>query len=129
MKDTQDQKEGKFSYTLQEDSEHYHGAYDTRELAAQAAFAEDPTATKAWVGQLRRPAPPESFINGADTIEAIATQDDYCGEFADDWPSCTQEQEDDLTQAMQDAVKAWVERHKLEPWHLIVDDIEEVQRA
>lgn len=52
---------------------------------------------------------------------------DEAGEYADEWPNCTKEQEADLTQRLKDVVNQWADDHGLQPQFYHVENVKELR--
>lgn len=101
-----------FSYSFNE--EDFHGDFNTREEAAKEAFAEDPEINVCWTGENVTPIP-ENFINAQVLIENIQCQDEFSGEWAENWPDETKEQLEELEKEIQKVFAAWLDKHSLRP--------------
>lgn len=112
-----------FSYSFDEES--YSGEYDTREEAAQEAFTERPEAESCYVGESKTPIP-ENYFTADDIIEVIQNQDDFLGEWAEDWPEANKEQRAELTEQLRSVFSAWLDKHNLRPSFFNVVDSEKV---
>jgi len=107
---------GKWGWTQDEQS--YHGAFDTPEAAA-ADIGEE--GESVMVGQYRDPIAPELCVKGDDLFELTVAHEDYSGEWAEDAFSCTQEQEDEFTDAVRQVYGEWLDKHNLRPGFGIVE--------
>ncbi len=52
---------------------------------------------------------------------------DEAGEYADEWPNCTKEQDQDLVQRIKDVVNQWADDHGLQPTFYRVENVKEIQ--
>lgn len=52
---------------------------------------------------------------------------DEAGEYSDDWPNCTKEQEADLDKRIADVVNQWANDHGLQPNFYRVQNVKEIQ--
>jgi hypothetical protein len=94
--------------------ESYSGGFTSwREAALEAFHGTDDSSV--WVGRCEPPIDPESFIDADFLIEHIQVQDEYNHEWAEGWPGATQEQEDELTDAVRAVLAEWLDRHGLRP--------------
>lgn len=123
--------EGKFSASDREDCG-FLGESDSREEAVLAWFSseqEDLPRDKwlklgCWVGEIRKPICPSSFIHASNIIEHIQCQDEYSVDWAESWPGSSGEQEEELENELRQVFLAWMERHKLHPKFFMVDAVE-----
>lgn len=118
-----------FSYST--DEEHYLGSFDTPEAAAHEGFEEeyqwgDGEIRTIFVGENVPPIPPEGYIDADLLIEHVQCQEDYSGEWADDWPGSTKAQTEELTTEVRKVFAAWVEKHDLRPRHFSVVNVRSV---
>lgn len=111
----------KYSYSFTEDN--YTGEFDSREDAIKEAKQERPNARYVWTGR-NVPVDPLRYVTADMLIEHIINYDDFCIEQAEDWPARTQEQEDELTAALQGVFRDWMIRHKLTPTFWLVEDVQ-----
>lgn len=126
-----------WSYSL--DEERFEKAVNSnwRDVALEAIaeyHGQDPDSSEeepidpeftVYVGRSRQPDPTE--IGLAEwVLDHIVEQDDYCAEFADDWPDPTKEQLADLDKRLSDALRGWLDDHEMWPDFFLVDNIFEV---
>ena len=108
---------GKWGYT--HNGEFFNGSFDTPEDAAQeGALEEGETVT---VGRFRAPEV-LAFVDAESVIERILCQDEYSGDWAENAIPYTNEQGDELTAMLQDAVRKWLDKHDLWPKFGIVEE-------
>lgn len=112
---------GKWGYT--HDEQTYHGCYDTPEEAAEegALGDDDSEYETVTVGQYRSPEV-LGYVDAELVLEHIRCQDDYCLDCADDALECTKEQKSELTTALQETVRLWLDKHNLWPKFGLVDE-------
>jgi len=116
---------GKWVYANNENEEMWQGLEDTPEAAAVEAFGEWPECEYVFVSPLRDPFPPEEQICADRFIDFFLLDsgaDDYSGEWAEDWLTPSEEQEDDLELSLQKCVGEWLDRHKLRPRFGLIAD-------
>lgn len=97
------------------DGEFYRGDFADWREAALDALHDAAEGASVWVGQCEPPVDPEHYIDADFLIEHIACQDDFNGEWAEDWPGATQAQMDELTDSVRAVIAEWLDRHKLRP--------------
>ena len=116
---------GKWGYT--HDEEMYHGCYDTPEEAAEEGALGDGDCDyeTVTVGQYRAPEV-LAYVDADHVLEHITCQDDYCHDFADGALDCTKEKKAELTEALQETVRLWLDRHDLWPRFGLVDEIRKI---
>jgi len=115
---------GKWGYSTNEET--YSGFFDSREeaiAAVQSVYDGDDRLV--WVGQFREPIC-EQAIHGRDLIEQVVCQDEYCGDWADDAISATNEEIDELTQAIRKVFGEWMDKYGLRPSFGVVDIAEKI---
>lgn len=107
--------------------ETYIGAYDSREEAIQDGRidAADPSGSF-YVGQYRDPTV-EGCVDADLLLEHILCQDDFCGDWAEGSLSASDNQLDELTDAIQKVLGEWIDRHGLRPNFGIVESSEKVE--
>ena len=100
------------------DGERFTGGYSDWREAAEDAIGEGEFQS-VYVGKCEPPRPPEHYLIGChvveDIIEHIQQQDDYCHEFAEDWPNASQEQIVELGVAIRDMFRVWLDKFDLRP--------------
>lgn len=63
-----------------------------------------------------------------DIIDTLACNaGDNAGEYADDWPEVTKDQEDELHALVRDVVDKWADDHGLQPNFYHVENVKEIQ--
>lgn len=104
----------------------YTGSYATREeaVAAAAQFLTDAECDARRPFHVAQARPPKVDFSGRDFVEMLAfdCEGDFGGESAEDWPafSASEEQQADLTRAIEAAFVAWLERHGMVPdWRVV----------
>lgn len=105
--------EPRYSWSVNE--EHYHGDFATVEDAIEEAAAEEPDAEAVFVGEKDSPIQPEDWWNADDWLEHVSCQDEYSGEFAEDWDNSTKEQQSELEAEVRKVMATWLDRHNLRP--------------
>ena len=113
--------EGKWGYT--HNGENYYGTFDTPEDAAAEADAEEGATVE--VGRFRAPEV-LAFVDAESVIERILCQDEYSGDWADNAIPYTNEQCDELTTMLQDAVRNWLDKHDLWPKFGLVEETRKI---
>lgn len=115
------------TYAWSDDQEHYEGEASSPLGAAEDGFAESSDADSTiWVGRIVRP-PAESLIHAHTVLDAIAMDDAYGLECAEDWPRATKEQRRELTESLRRVVGEWLDRHELRGFFLVEDVVEYVR--
>lgn len=123
--------EGKFSSSRREDGG-YSGEFDSREEAVFEEFSTEQEELRrdqwlklgCWVGKIVSPSCPSLYIDANYILEHIACQDEYCVDWAENWPDSSKEQEAELTAEFQRVFLAWMEKHDLKPKFFNVDEID-----
>lgn len=118
-----------FSYST--DEERFHGSFGTPEAAAIEGFSEeyqwgDGELRSIFVGENVPPCDPEEYIYACQLIEHVQCQEDYSGEWAEDWPGSTKEQENELTAELRKVFAAWIKKHALQPSHFTVMNVRSI---
>lgn len=67
------------------------------------------------------------FVPAALTSDMNNCACDECGEYAEDWPACTKDQEQDLEQRIADAINAWADDHGLQPTFGTVENVRDIE--
>lgn len=101
-------------YGFSLDEERYHGFHDSREEAVIAAFEYDPDAKECFTGEIEVPIP-ENCLSADTLIEDIQCQDEFSGEWAQDWPNNTEDQLKELEENLQKVFGEWLDKHDLRP--------------
>jgi len=114
----------KYAYSW--DDESYTGTFPSKEEAIAEAFGEWPERVNVFVGEVVYPSAPEIFIDADTIIDAIINQEEYSGEYTQDWPIVSKEQKQELTDSLQRIVSEWIAKHNLQPNWYTVPDSEEV---
>lgn len=113
-----------FAYSR--DGERYEGTFATPEEAAREYFddygEED---GRCWVGRCAPPPAPEGYFDIEDLIDTVSSQDAYCGEWAEDWIDYSREQRQEINDAVQQMIGAWLDRHGLRPSFFNIEDAQE----
>jgi hypothetical protein len=99
----------------------FTGDYATRDEAVEAAQEYLMEGLCVWIGQYRKPAPPENFLDAFSLIEHIQMQDDYNMDVAESWPDAREEEMDDLSQQLRMTFAQWLDSYGLRPTHYVVD--------
>ena len=105
------------------------GRCASRDEAIEEARAE--RHTRFWVGECVPPTPPEKRFT-ADVVEAwieqyvVGDEEEYGGEWSDLRLLTATDKYEELAEAIQPVIAAWLDRHKLRPTHFNVDRIEEI---
>lgn len=98
------------------DQEQYHGDFATWWDAVLGGLPRDADdSAGVWVGKCEPPWPPEDHGFADVVIEHIQEQDDYRGEWADDWPGASKEQYAELEALLSAALAGWLDKHGLRP--------------
>lgn len=109
-----------------EDGE-YSGGFDTFEAAVEEGRATFDDYF--WVGKVIPPRSPEEFFTREQIIHWVETVDqdeDYTGDWAEDWYKGTKEQETELVEQLREVISAWLDKHKLRPKHFVVESPERI---
>lgn len=111
-------------FAVSTDEENFIGSYATIEEAVEEA-ANGYAYEKFWIGECGPPTQPEELWYAEDWLEHVSCQDDYAGEWAEDWDGSTKEQREELEQGVRKVMAEWLDRHKLRPRHFNVVNIME----
>lgn len=123
-------------YSISGNEENYSGRFDTIEEAIAEA-AEGYEWTTFWIGEHEPPRQPETFWDMDPWIDHVSEQDDYGGEWAEDWFCCSKDQRLELEAEVRKAMAAWLDKHGLRPkfWmvnkatkYVVVDGIAQVAK-
>ena len=114
-----------FSTSTNEES--YSGEYLSEMEALEEAFAHEDDDV-VWVGECVPPTQPEDYWNAEDWIEHVACQDEYSGEYAEDWDQSTKEQREELERGVSKVMAAWLDRHNLRPKFFSIKNPKRVTR-
>lgn len=77
-----------------------------------------------FIGKAVPPQAPESYWDCEEWLDGVANQEDYEGDWADDWDQSTPEERQELTKEVRAVMAAWLDRHNLRPTFFVVRDIE-----
>ncbi len=105
------------------DGEGFHGRYETRDKAIEEAISHTEERDMFWIGETVAPTPPEQYWSAEDWLELVSQQDDYAGEWAEDWDCSTDKQQQELEDLVRPIMAAWLQRHKLLPTHYGVENM------
>ena len=97
--------------------------YSSREEANQAAREHGARR----IAVKTAPRQPEEFIDWTDVerwIDNVSEQDDYGGEWAEDWFCGTTEQMRELANQFREVAAKWLDKHGLRPTFFTVDEDE-----
>lgn len=107
-------------YSISTDGENFNGKYDTEEEAVSDGVSHGYTSFH--VGALRPPTQPEYFWNACDWLEMVSCQDDYGGEWAEDWDNSTKQEREELEKEVRDVLRRWLDKYSNRPTHFCVDN-------
>ena len=113
---------GKWCYSFDGelyDSEEFNTAEDV--VAGVLAECDLLDGESFSIGQCSPPIQPEDMWDAADWLEHVSVQDDYSGDWAEDWDRSTKEQREELEAEVRTVLAAWLDRHKLRPTHFTID--------
>lgn len=107
-----------FSHSL--DGEYYYHSFDTREEAIADATSAYEDHGRFYVGEIVPPRQPELFFHAESWMDHVSDQDDYGGEWAEDWNKSTGPQLAELDEKVRAVMSEWLDRHKLRPtfWNI-----------
>lgn len=125
MNTDENKTEETYAYSL--DEEMYHGGYGSPEEAAHECFECDDDAETCHVGRCVTPDPVD-YLDAEILIDNIQCQDDFAGEWAENWPGEAKEQRDELTAEFKKVFAAWLDRHNLRPRFFNVVDVQTITR-
>lgn len=108
-------------FTISADEEHYHGCFESIEDAIEEA-SQGCAYETFWVGECEQPRQPELYWNADDWLELVGCQDEYQGEYAEDWDDSTAEDHEELEEEVRKVMAEWLDRKKLRPKFFIVRD-------
>lgn len=114
-------------YAYSFDEETYEGSFDSPEEAAEEAFASEDHRESVMIAEIV-PVDGTDWIHASHFLDSIQLSDDYLGEWAEDWPKCTQEQEDELTRMLRRTFGQWLYKHGLRPTFFNVKNPKEIKR-
>lgn len=103
-------------FAISGDEEAFHGSYSTIEEAIGEA-ANGYAYKVFWVGECEAPTQPEAFWYAEDWLEHVSCQDDYSGEWAEDWDDSTRAQRAELEENVRKVMAEWLDKHNLRPRH------------
>lgn len=115
----------KYSYST--DEEHFTGQFDSAEEAATVGFSETEENTL-FVGESVRPTPPEDHNFVDLIIEHVQCQDEYQGDWAENWPDATDAQKEEFEADIRRVFAAWLDKHSLRPAFWTVANVKEYKR-
>lgn len=75
-----------------------------------------------WIGRVCPPTKPEDLFDVSDWLERVACDDDYAGEWSEDWDMSTKQQRAELESDVRKVIAAWLDRHNLRPTFFNVKD-------
>ena len=78
-----------------------------------------------WEGTARKHKASEFIPDMIEQLEEGAY--DECGEWTDEWPNSTPDQDHELRDSVKVAVDAWADKYNLQPRFYTVDDPEEIR--
>ena len=99
--------------------------FATREGAIAEAAASLSEGDIFQVGERESPTPPENWWNTEDWLETVSCQDEYSGDFADDWDESTPAQREELELEVRAAMARWLDKYKLRPKFWLVVKVED----
>lgn len=105
--------------------DNFQGSFSTKQDAIAEALAGADDNSTICVGRMVPPNQPEELWHAEDWIEHVSCQDDYCGDWAEDWDGSTDSQRHELEREVRAVMAAWLDRHKLRPRHFMVRDVED----
>ena len=106
-------KKGKSMFSISTNEELYSGQFETEQEAIKEAVGSGYEVF--WIGECVPPIQPEECWDAGDWLEVVSGNEDYCGEWAEDWDDSTKEQREELEQEVKKVMGAWLDRHKLRP--------------
>lgn len=106
-------------FSVSTDEEVYHGQYESIEEAIEDSAKHHEVF---FVGECVRPDPPENFWYASDWLEHVSCQDEYAGDYADNWDGSSKEQIEELEAEVRDVMAKWLDRHDLRPKFWLVTD-------
>jgi hypothetical protein len=110
--------DGKWSYS--HDGELYNGTFDTfEECLAECTDGMD---RHFFIGQAKSPPPPEDYFSWRDLAEHASCQDEYSGDWAEDWDRATEAECKELEAEVAEVIREWRERHDVGPHFYNIDE-------
>ena len=92
---------------------------------ARADPVDGPENPPIWTGQ-RVPLNASELVAADDVLELLSVRaGDICGVAAEDWPTCTKKQEEELTAYLRGCIAVWLTRHSLWPTFFGVKDVQQ----
>lgn len=111
-------------FAISTDNENFHSKCPTIEAAIEEAI-HDYDYEHFWVGRVIPPPQPETLWAAEDWLEHVSVQDEYSGEWAEEWDGSTDDQRAELETEVRRVMAAWLDRHQLRPkFFNITDPIE-----
>ena len=101
-------------FAISTNEERYDGQYKTLKDAVDEAM-NGYGYEVFWVGECVAPTQPEDWWEASDWLEHVHVQDEYCGEWAEDWNQSTKQQRHELEDQVRKVMADWLDRHKLRP--------------
>lgn len=115
----------KEEWSVSGDSERFDGAYSSKEEAIAEGRSMYPDRSF-WIGRNSPPTQPEDLWEARDWLEHVSVQDDYAGEWAEDWDDSNDEQIAELEAEVRKVMAAWLDRHDLRPRFFNIDQMERI---
>ena len=121
----------KYCWSWDEEAYYDSGYASVEDCIAEAlAATSDPEENEGntlYVGKQKSPRQPEDYFSDCDIerfLEKVSEQDEYGGEWTEDWDRSTREQRAELAREIQPLIAAWLDRHNLRPKFFIVDELQ-----
>lgn len=118
-----------FCYSVGGEMFYELGLFADARSAAKRFFQDHWDNEVVYVGEPGEPCPAEKYIDADLIIEHAQVQDDYSGEWGEDWPGETEEQKRQLTERLQKVFGDWLDEHKLRPNFFMVHEDVKFRRA
>lgn len=115
-------------YAYSADEERYTGPYDSQIEAAATGFIDEEDSDEIYVGEIVPPTPPENLVDASTLIEAVQNNEDYLGEWAEEWPDANKDRVQELTYAVRKVFATWLDEHNLRPTHFTVENVKQFTR-
>ena len=107
------------AFSISIDEEHYDGKYDTLEEALQEA-SHGYAFEEFWVGEIRKPRQPETFLDVDHLLDDIGDGDEEWSMDCCDW-DISIEDRSDLQSRFKKQMTEWLDERGLRPTWFVID--------
>lgn len=126
MNTTESPPEIEGHWAISSDGENYGGSTFPTKEEAIAAGKDLYEGASFYLGQIRKPIPPEHFFSADIWLEHVSVQEDYSGEHAEDWDGSTKEEREELETEVRKVMAAWLDKYDLRPTFWNVDEKDKI---